>query len=332
MRLRLKPAVRVRLSEKSLIRYSAICLTTRILELSMIDMMGVPLLYFPKYLRKWTVLQSVPLTRVSIPNVERVDVLYIEDDSKGGTWLRQLLEGLLLQRCSIGSLHLDTDLCAEAARPTAFPEGLERLVIYNDSAEVLQDTGTADGTAILAVPDSVKDLQLDAKLVPARVPSALLHLKIMCGESSEQLQYVADIEGLQTLTLDECTRTAPMVYPSNLRSLTIEESCDDSDPSLADIGSLPAGLKTLRIVSLWIHHLLGELPVALEALDLRESRMFNQPLGKLPEGLKTLHLGPAFTQELGRLPPSLIELTVPMQYPHALAVPAGTRVTLCKGT
>eukprot|EP00611_Tribonema_gayanum_P004230 TRINITY_DN133_c0_g3_i1.p1 TRINITY_DN133_c0_g3~~TRINITY_DN133_c0_g3_i1.p1 ORF type:complete len:350 (+),score=48.72 TRINITY_DN133_c0_g3_i1:140-1189(+) len=312
MRLRLKPAVSMRLTKASLIHYPALSSTTKILELDMNNMMEVPLPYFPKYLRKWSIWQWEPVALTSIPDVERVDILYISDDSTGGC-ARQLLEGLLLQRCSVGSLHFHTDLYAEAARPTAFPEGLETLTVSSTGAGRLLDTGTTDGTATLAVPDSLKRLTLVDNVVPARVPSALQHLKVMYGKSSKQLQYIAKIDGLQTLTLYECTRTARMVYPDSLRSLTIEEDDVHTEFNIRHIGVLPAGLKTLCIASDWINHPLGELPAALEALNLKDSPQFDQPLGKLPEGLKTLHLEPAFTQELARLPPGLLELTVPTQ-------------------
>ncbi|KAG5176779.1 hypothetical protein JKP88DRAFT_334517 [Tribonema minus] len=330
MRLRLKPSVRVQLCKESLFHYPALFCTTRILELSMYNAMDVPLSYFPKYLRRWFIVQSEPHACTTIPDVERIDMLHIGDNSNG-EGARQLLEGLLLQRCSVGILRLHADLCTEAARPTAFPEGLETLFMSNTGMGVLQDTGTTDGTATVAVPDSVKDLQLDAYLVPARVPSALQHLKIMDTENSEHLQYIAEIDGLRTLTLEQCTRTTRMVYPDSLHSLTIEESTpDESEPSIEDIGALPAGLKKLHIKSEYINHPLGELPAALEALDLKDSPEFDQPLGKLPEGLKVLHLGPAFTQELGHLPPGLTELMLPMKYPHPLAVPVGSRMTFTK--
>ncbi|KAG5176773.1 hypothetical protein JKP88DRAFT_249290 [Tribonema minus] len=224
MRLRLQPAVSMMLSKASLVHYSALSSTTRILELTMFGMvmMEAPLPNFPKYLRKWSILESEPVAPTSVPNVERIDDLYISDDSKGGC-ARQLLDGLMPQRCSIGILHFHTDLYAEAARPTAFPEGLDLLIVSNTRECRLLDTGTTDGTATVAVPDSLKRLTLVGNVVPACVPLALQHLRILDGESTEQLQYIAEIDGLQSFTLYECTRTGHMVYPDCLQSLTIEE-------------------------------------------------------------------------------------------------------------
>eukprot|EP00611_Tribonema_gayanum_P004225 TRINITY_DN133_c0_g1_i1.p1 TRINITY_DN133_c0_g1~~TRINITY_DN133_c0_g1_i1.p1 ORF type:complete len:362 (+),score=24.78 TRINITY_DN133_c0_g1_i1:140-1225(+) len=324
MRLRLKPAVSMRLTEASVFHCPALTSTTRILKLFSIDMMDLPLPCFPKFLKKWTVQQSEPVALPSIPDIYRIDMLDIRANSGGG-WVRTLLEGLSRQRCSVGVLHLQADLYEEVFRPVAFPEGIETLLFQH--FEDVKETSIT-----VTVPDSVKHLTLEGNIVPAHVPSALQHLQLMCGLNSEPLQYIASIDGLQVLQFEECTRTTRMVYPSSLQSLTIEESSVETEPSIGDIGALPAGLKVLHISSMSINHPLGQLPAALESLDLSESPAFNQPLGKLPDGLKTLRLGPAFTQELGRLPPGLKALTVPMQYPHALAVPAGTRVTLCEST
>eukprot|EP00611_Tribonema_gayanum_P007366 TRINITY_DN16735_c0_g1_i1.p2 TRINITY_DN16735_c0_g1~~TRINITY_DN16735_c0_g1_i1.p2 ORF type:complete len:155 (-),score=23.10 TRINITY_DN16735_c0_g1_i1:59-523(-) len=152
----------------------------------------------------------------------------------------------------------------------------------------------------------------------------------MYGISTEQVQYIADIDGLQSLTLEECSRTTRVDFPSSLRSLTIIDSGEAFELGTADIGALPEGLQTLRIASWCFDHPLGDLPEALEVLDLKDSSSFNRPLGQLPGGLKTLHLGKEFTRELGPLPPALKWLTLPLQYPHALAVPHTTHVAFVK--
>ncbi|KAG5176801.1 hypothetical protein JKP88DRAFT_282540 [Tribonema minus] len=272
MKLHLKPTVQ--LNRESLSHYPALVSGTRVVELHTKDVIEASLPNLPKRLRKWTIRQSARVAVPGIPNVERIDLLDIEDN-EFGRWVQPLLEGLRRQRCSIGVLRL---LSSFAFRPTAFPEDVETLLIES------HDEAVMEGGGIVAAPDSVKHLQLDASLVPAPVPRGLQHLHLTYG---------------------------------------IELGTED-------IGALPEGLQTLRIASWCFDHPLGALPEALEVLDLKDSSSFNRPLGQLPGGLKALHLGKAFTRELGPLPPALQWLTLPLQYPHALAVPHTTHVAFVK--
>ncbi|KAG5176791.1 hypothetical protein JKP88DRAFT_282530 [Tribonema minus] len=150
------------------------------------------------------------------------------------------------------------------------------------------------------------DLTLEGGWLPAAVPATLQRL-CFSGGTFDAEEHLAGIAGLVSLTFDGCERESRIVYPSTLQSLTIleEDPAFELEPSTADL----------------------DLPSALEVLDLQGSTQFNQPLGKLPPHLKELHLGPAFMQELGDLPPGLQHLTLPVWYPHALAVPGSTRAT-----
>eukprot|EP00611_Tribonema_gayanum_P026121 TRINITY_DN6128_c0_g1_i1.p2 TRINITY_DN6128_c0_g1~~TRINITY_DN6128_c0_g1_i1.p2 ORF type:complete len:357 (-),score=59.62 TRINITY_DN6128_c0_g1_i1:317-1387(-) len=315
MRMRLKPSVSIMLNPASFFHYPALAVTTNILRLAMIDMIHVPLPYFPKCLREWDVTEWNPHSHPSIPRVEHIESLKIVFAGAGA---KLLLEGLAQQRCTVKTLELYADPHA-STQETVFPDGIETAILESFH-------GGQQGT--VSVPACVKDLTLEGGWLPAHVPATLLHLRFTHGTFDAE-EHLAGIAGLVSLTFDGCERDSRIVYPSTLQSLTIleEDEVFEQDPSTADLGTLPAGLTKLRIASRGIVHALGGLPRALEVLDLQGSTQFNQPLGALPPHLKELRLGPAFMQELGDLPPGLQQLTLPVEYLHALAVRGSTRVT-----